>query len=177
MTTSRPEAEQPVISRVVDGVFLAARWLILPMVLLQFTIVMLRYVYGVNWIAMQELIVALHGVMFLLGFGGVLVRNHHVRVEVFYSLLSLRAKRRFDKLGALFLGLPFVGLILYSCTPYVIRSWRNLEGSSEPAGLPGVFLTKSVILVGFALLAAQLIVVLTTGWRRRRRPADTADSI
>src|SRR5690554_815505 len=44
-------------------------WFALAMVLVQFTVVVLRYVFGVGFIVLQESMNYLHGFMFLLGAG------------------------------------------------------------------------------------------------------------
>ena len=45
------------------------------------------------------------------------------------------------------------GFIVWSSLDYVAASWRVLEASREPGGLPGVFLIKTLIPVSAGLLA------------------------
>jgi len=47
----------------------AVRWLALAMVLVQFAIVVLRYVYGVSSIALNESVLYMHAALFMLGAG------------------------------------------------------------------------------------------------------------
>jgi TRAP-type mannitol/chloroaromatic compound transport system permease small subunit len=63
-------------------------WFTLFMVLLTFLIVVLRYGFNLGWIAMQESVMYLHGMVFLLGAAHTLRVNEHVRVDIFYSRLS-----------------------------------------------------------------------------------------
>ena len=125
----------------------AIAWLTLSMVLVQFTVVVLRYVFGLGFIWMQEGILYLHGTMFMVGASYALLRDGHVRVDVFYRDASSRFKAWVDLLGSLFLLIPVCGLIFWSSWPYVKMSWIALEGSMETSGIQAIFLLKTVILV------------------------------
>ncbi len=129
----------------------AVAWLALTMVLLQFLVVVLRYVFGTGEIWLQEAIIYQHALVFMLGASFTLLKDGHVRVDIFYSNGSPRAKATVNLLGALLLLIPVMTLILWVSYPYVARSWAVLEGSRESNGIPAVFLLKSVILA-FALM-------------------------
>ncbi|WP_040656344.1 TRAP transporter small permease subunit [Rubidibacter lacunae] len=92
--------------------------------------------------------------IFLLGASYVLQRGAHVRVDVFYSHLSAKGKAWVDLLGACLLLLPVCVVMFWFSLPYVLNSWKVLEASSDPNGLPRYPL-KTAILVGLALLALQ----------------------
>ncbi len=128
-------------------------WCTLAMVLIQFTIVMMRYVFGIGSIWMQETILYLHAVIFMLAAAYALAVNAHVRVDIFYRDAEPRTKALVDLLGAALFLLPMCAVILFISWPYVAQSWRILEGSRETSGIQGIFLLKSVIL-GFAVLMA-----------------------
>ena len=59
------------------------------MVIVVFTVVVLRYGFNVGFIWMQEVYVWLHSFVFMLGAGFTYLANEHVRIDVFY-----RGKRR-----------------------------------------------------------------------------------
>lgn len=87
--------------------------------------------------------------------GAYALRNGvHVRVDVIYSRLSVKSKAWIDTLGTLLFLIPLCLLVLWVSTPYALDSWRILEGSPDPGGLPR-YLIKSAIPVGFALLLLQ----------------------
>jgi TRAP-type mannitol/chloroaromatic compound transport system permease small subunit len=131
-------------------------WLALAMVLLQFVVVLMRYVFGLGSVKLQESIVYLHATVFMVGAGYTLLHNGHVRCDIFYSTASPRAKAWVDLFGVFAFLLPMCVLIGWVAWPYVASSWAVLEGSPEGSlGIPGVFLLKSVILVFAALLALQ----------------------
>lgn len=135
-------------------------WLTLVMVVSQFTIVILRYLFNTGWIAMQESILYMHAFVFLLGAAYTLRHDGHVRVDIFYQGLSRRGKAWVDLLGSLLLLMPVCGYIFWVSWEYVAVSWQVLEGSREAGGLPGVFLLKTSILLMAALLALQGLAVM-----------------
>ena len=133
----------------------AVAWLTLIMVVVQFTIVVMRYVFGVGYIYMQESIVYMHGILFLLGAGFTLLHNGHVRVDLIYREASVRRKALTDLLGSLLLLIPVMILILWAAYPYVQISWSVLEGSKETSGIPGIYLLKTTILIFAGLMLLQ----------------------
>lgn len=131
-------------------------WLTLVMVLLQFAIVLFRYVFGVGWIAAQEAIVYMHAAVFLGVAGYTLRHDGHVRVDIFYGSAGPRARARTDLFGSLILLIPMSVGIFVLALPYVSASWAVLEGSPEGQnGIPAVFLLKTFILVFAALVFLQ----------------------
>ena len=131
------------------------RWTALAMVLIQFAIVIGRYVYGVNSIAAQESVLYLHATLFMLGAGYTLQRDKHVRVDIFYARASLKTKRRIDLFGHLCLLIPSMLALLYWSWPSVVNAWRILEGPISVGGLKAVFLLKSLIPAFAVLLILQ----------------------
>jgi TRAP-type mannitol/chloroaromatic compound transport system permease small subunit len=132
-------------------------WLSLALVLVTFTVVVLRYVFDDGSIALQEVGTYLHACIFLVGMAYTLQQDAHVRVDIFYARLSKHNKAWVDLFGSLFMLLPFMLFISWISWSYIIDSWSVLEGSREAGGLPGVFLLKSLILVMTALLSLQAL--------------------
>ena len=126
-------------------------WVALTMVLVQFIVVVMRYVFGIGSIMMQESVVYMHAILFMVGAGYTLLHGGHVRVDVFYRDASPRRKALVDLAGGFVFLLPVCLLIVWSSWTYVASSWRVFEGSKETSGIQGVFLLKTVILV-FAVL-------------------------
>jgi TRAP-type mannitol/chloroaromatic compound transport system permease small subunit len=143
------------IDRLNTAVGRTASWCGLAIVLLGFTVVLLRYVLGVGSIWLQESILYAHAALFLLAAAWTLKEGGHVRVDVFYAQAAPRAKAWIDLLGALFLLLPFALAIVWFSLPYLERSWAILERSRETSGLPLVFLLKTLIPLFALLLALQ----------------------
>ncbi|MEM1047320.1 MAG: TRAP transporter small permease subunit [Pseudomonadota bacterium] len=133
--------------------------LALAMALAQGAVVLLRYVFAIGFIPLQESIWFMNGILFLVGAGFTLARDRHVRVDLFYRGATERQKALVDLAGALVLLLPFCVLTFVLAVPYVATSWAVLERSREVAGLPGIFLLKSIILVFAVLLGLQAIAL------------------
>ncbi len=132
-------------------------WLSLFLVLVTFIVVVLRYVFDIGSIAMQETTTYLHASVFLIGMAYTLQQDAHVRVDIFYAGFSKEKKAWVDLFGALFLLLPFILFITWISWQYIVDSWRVLESSREAGGLPGVFLLKSLILAMTLLLSLQAL--------------------
>ena len=126
----------------------------------QFAIVVLRYAFNTGWIAMQESILFMHALVFMLGAAYTLKQDGHVRVGIFYRKLGSRGKAWVDLLGTLLLLMPVSLFILWVSWDYVASSWALLEGSREAGGLPGVYLLKSSILLMTGLLILQGLAML-----------------
>ena len=133
----------------------AMAWLVLFVVVVQFAVVLLRYVFGLGSIWLQESIVYAHAFAFLLAAAWVLKTGGHVRVDVFYREANARTRAWIDLLGTLFLLLPAAVVIFWLSLPYAARSWSILERSQETSGLPSVFLLKTAIPVAAAMLILQ----------------------
>jgi TRAP-type mannitol/chloroaromatic compound transport system permease small subunit len=141
------------IDRLVSGVGQTVVWLVLAVVLLQFSLVVARYLFGLGSIWLTETVVYAHAGVFMLGAAWTLRAGGHVRVDVFYADASARTKAIIDLAGALVLLLPFMLVLAWLSVPYAARSWAILEHSQESSGLPLVFVLKTLIPV-FALLMA-----------------------
>jgi TRAP-type mannitol/chloroaromatic compound transport system permease small subunit len=136
-------------------------WFTLFMVLLTLLIVVLRYGFNLGWIAMQESVMYLHGMVFLLGAAHTLRVNGHVRVDIFYRRFSPKKQAKVDIFGSLFLLMPVNIFIFMVSFDYVMRAWRVMEASQEAGGIPGVFLLKSLILLfSFTMLLQGIAEVI-----------------
>jgi TRAP-type mannitol/chloroaromatic compound transport system permease small subunit len=132
-------------------------WLSLLLVLVTFIVVVLRYVFDIGSIALQETSTYFHAAIFLIGMAYTMQHDAHVRVDIFYARFSSQTKAWVDLFGALFLLLPFMLFISWISWQYIADSWSVQEGSREAGGLPGVFLLKSLILFMSGLLSLQAL--------------------
>ncbi len=133
----------------------AVSWLSLFMVLVTFTVVVLRYVFDLGWIWLQESVTFMHGALFLIGAAYTLKHEGHVRVDIFFQRFSPQRQALVDLLGSLLLLMPVCLFIFSVSWDYVAQSWALREGSREAGGLDGVYLFKSLILMMAALLLIQ----------------------
>lgn len=133
----------------------AASWMTLILVLVTMYDVIMRYIFKAGSIWIQESEWHLFAANFMLAASWTLLRNGHVRVDIFYVKFSTKTKAWIDLIGSILFLLPFCILIVYSSIPFVFDSWSMLEGSSDPGGLPARYILKSVIPLTFILLALQ----------------------
>jgi TRAP-type mannitol/chloroaromatic compound transport system permease small subunit len=143
------------IDRLNTAIGRAVAWLVLVIVLLQFALVVARYVLGFGSIWLTETVVYANAALFLLAAAWTLRAGGHVRVDVFYAQASARTKALIDLFGSLLLLLPFAFTLFLLSAPYAARSWAILERSQESSGLPLVFLLKTLIPAFAALMALQ----------------------
>jgi TRAP-type mannitol/chloroaromatic compound transport system permease small subunit len=139
----------------------AVAWLTLLMVLLTFSIVVLRYGFNLGWIAMQESVLYFHGLVFMLGAAYTLKHDGHVRVDIFYQKYSPKQKALLNLFGSLVLLLPVCIFIFFISFNYVSSSWKIMESSPEAGGLPLVYLNKSLILLLAITLSLQGLAEFT----------------
>ena len=156
------------IERFIDWCGRTVSWLTLLMVIVTFIVVVLRYVFDVGWIALQESITYMHALVFLAGASWAMQQEAHVRVDIFYSRFSARTKAWVDLLGSLLLLLPVMVFVVLISWEYVADSWGVLEGSREAGGLPAVFLLKSLIIVMAVMLILQAVVQIVRSAQRIR---------
>ncbi len=139
------------IDRINAAVGRAATWCCLFIVAVEFAIVVMRYVFGVGSIAVQESVLYAQAALFMLAAAWTLQVGGHVRIDIFYAQAKPRTRALIDLCGALVFLLPFAVVLAIVAIPYVARSWTILERSREASGLPFVYLLKTLIPV-FALL-------------------------
>jgi TRAP-type mannitol/chloroaromatic compound transport system permease small subunit len=130
-------------------------WLALAVVVVCFTVVVQRYLFHTTQLWMQDLYVWLSGAMFTSVAGFALLRDDHVRVDIFYRPWPVRRKAIADLVGVVIFLIPYVIVVALYAWPFVMRSWRIYEGSANVGGMPGLFVLKTFILVFCALIGLQ----------------------
>jgi TRAP-type mannitol/chloroaromatic compound transport system permease small subunit len=143
------------IDRLTAVIGRAAAWLVLVVVVLQFALVVARYVFGLGSVWLTETVVYAHAAMFMLAAAWTLQAGGHVRVDVFYADASARTKALIDLIGALLFLLVFMLVLIWLSVPYAARSWVILEHSQEASGLPIVFALKTLIPLFAVLMGLQ----------------------
>ena len=118
-------------------------------------VVVLRYGFSFAHVGLQEEVTWMYACLVILGAGAALLDRDHVRVDLFYGRCTSATRRRIDRAGILLLLLPLCAVAVWTSLPWVVQSWKQLEGSREAGGLPGLFLLKTVIPVAALLLGLQ----------------------
>ena len=151
------------LERVSSAVGNGAAWLALVMVVVGAFNALSRYLgrftgSDLSSNAYIELQWYLFSALFLLGAADALREDAHVRVDVVYGRLGPRARAVVDLIGTLVFLLPFCAFALWTSLPMVENSWRVMEQSPDPGGLPR-YPIKTLIPVGLLLVMLQGIAV------------------
>ena len=132
-------------------------YLAIPLILITFFVAFMRYALDFGSIAIQEITIYLHALIFTVGASYTLKNNMHVRIDIFYNKFSDNLKKNINLFGTIFFLLPSCILIFITSFNYVISSIMLLESSKEAGGLPILYILKSYILLMVLTLFLQAI--------------------
>jgi TRAP-type mannitol/chloroaromatic compound transport system permease small subunit len=130
-------------------------WLSFALVIIICIDVTLRYLLNMTRIWVIELETYAFSLLFLLGGAWTWQTDDHVRVDVFYTKLSPKGKRWIDLIGTLLFLFPWTWILMQVGLQFFWESWKIGEGSSQPGGLPAIYIIKFFMLLGFILLFLQ----------------------
>ena len=142
------------IESVIDLFGKVASWLTLSIVLLIVINVILRYSMSLGSVWAQELEWHLLAAVILFGVSFSLLRGDNVRVDLFYANYTPQKKYIVDLVSAILTIIIAVFFVKLSIN-YVGQSFSIGEKSPDPGGIPMRWLVKSLIPIGFSLLALQ----------------------
>lgn len=157
-----------VLERVNDEIGRIIAWTAFAMVIAQFIIVLFVAIFRIGGLVpMEESVLYYHSVLFLLGAGYTLIRDGHVRVDIFYREASPKRKRLVDLLGLIFFLFPVCAAFIWYSWPFMLQAWDisnapglQVEGSREPHGLHLVFILKTFVFVFAIMLTVQAVALL-----------------
>lgn len=142
------------IDRVNTMIGRAVTWLILVAVLVSAGNAIVRKVMNTSSNSWLELQWYLYGAAFLGAAAYTLKENEHIRIDIVYGMWSRRRQHWIDLIGHCLFLMPFVTLMIYYLTPWVMRSFRSGEVSTNAGGLI-LWPAKAMLLAGFILLFFQ----------------------
>ena len=149
------------ISHIIDlfneKIGILTSYLAIPLILITFFVAFMRYALDFGSIAIQEITIYLHALIFTVGASYTLKNNMHVRIDIFYNKFSDNLKKNINLFGTIFFLLPSCILIFITSFNYVISSIMLLESSKEAGGLPILYILKSYILLMVFTLFLQAI--------------------
>jgi TRAP-type mannitol/chloroaromatic compound transport system permease small subunit len=117
--------------------------------------VVMRYAFNISSVFTQELEWHLFAFIFLMGAGNTLLKDGHVRVDIFYQRMTPKAKAWINLLGVLFFLIPGCLMIILTSLNFVNASFSMMEGSPDPGGIPYRWVLKACIPAGFVLILIQ----------------------
>lgn len=129
--------------------------------------VIMRYLFNDVDIGYQELEWHLFSCMFLFGIGYSLKENTHVRVDVIYENLGIKAQAWINLIGTLVLLIPICILVIYYGYDFTKEAFEMNEMSGDPGGLTHRWIIKAAIpasfvftvLCGCYVMLEQLVII------------------
>ncbi|OQW51432.1 MAG: C4-dicarboxylate ABC transporter [Candidatus Raskinella chloraquaticus] len=146
------------LSRAIDGmttwVGRIVAWAIFAAVIVSTGNAIVRKLFDQSSNSWLELQWYLFGAVFMLCSAWTLLANEHIRIDIVNNLLPVRTRNWIDVIGHVLFLLPLTVLMVWTCTPFVLKSFQANEQSLNAGGLI-VWPAKAIILVGFAMLLLQ----------------------
>lgn len=149
-----------IVNVINENIGKVAAWLTGILVVLVCGRVLGRMIFDSEPVWLPELEWHLFAMIFLLGAGYTLKHDKHVRVDLFYAKFPKKDKALVDLVGALLFLIPWCCLIIYVSYDYAMGSFKILEGSPNPNGLPFRFIVKFAITIGACLLFLQALAMV-----------------
>lgn len=141
---------------IVDIAGRLAAWATLAQVVLVAVNVVLRYLFRIGPVSLQELEWHLMSPIALIGMSYGLSKGDHVRVDLIYGRFGERTRAAIDLLAAVLCAGIALAIMLLSLN-FVQASYAIAETSPDPGGLPLRWLLKAMIPLGFLLLLVQAL--------------------
>lgn len=165
------ETPNGLVDRISTIIGKASAWLTLFMVIVTFIVVVMRYVFDAGFIWLQESVIWMHAVVFMMGAAYTLQQEDHVRVDVFYRTMSATHRARVDLVGVIIFLFPLCAFLGWKSVDFVAASWSLREASRESGGLPYplIPLLKSVLLLMPVTVALQGLSLLLRSLRTLRQ--------
>ncbi|MGY6411626.1 MAG: TRAP transporter small permease subunit [Alkalilacustris sp.] len=142
------------IEAVVRAFGVLAAWTCVVLVLLVAGDVFARYLFRTGAVWAQELQWHLISPIALFGMSYALLSGDQVRVDILFDRFPEPVQRGLEILGGLMM-IALGVIVLRLSLPWVEMSYVRGEGSPNPGGIPHRFILKSLIPLGFGLLALQ----------------------
>jgi TRAP-type mannitol/chloroaromatic compound transport system permease small subunit len=143
-----------VIDRINEKIGFVANLLVLLSCVISAGNAMSRYAFNLSSNAWLEVQWYMFAVVVMYGASYTLRRNEHVRVEIFYLMLSERGQLWLDLICTALFLVPICLLLAYLSWPFFMLSYHDNEISGNAGGLLR-WPIKFVLPSGFVLLALQ----------------------
>lgn len=152
-----PMTRDPGLCRALDAFVLkcgvAIAWLNVVLVIIILIQVVLRYVFGMGQVYLEELQWHLFGVLIMFGIGYGVVADAHIRLDILHRRFPPRIKALVEVLGILLMLTPLIVVLFVHGIDFVESSYRVAERSESPLGLPYRWAIKAAIPVSMAYLS------------------------
>lgn len=137
-------------------------WLAFLVVIAEFQIVVLRFVFSYEQTLMSDLVRFWYGSLFLFGSYYTLIKDGHVRVDVLYTNFSKKNKARINMFGSLILGIPLCLSIFFRgmyCKQCVLNQpIMNFETSQSTQGMNIKYIMAAFLIIFALTMLIQFVV-------------------
>ncbi len=152
-----PERLNDILNFIIKESGKIASFLILLLIILVSVSVILRYVFSIGFIWLQDLYIWVHAIFILLGLTYTLNKDEHVRIDLLYRSLKKKIKKKINFFGSLLFGMPVSFILIFNGFDYFYRSFLLNESSKETGGLPFIFILKFFIFLTGIFLFFELL--------------------
>ena len=144
-------------------------WLAFLVVIAEFQIVILRFVFSYEQTLMSDLVRFWYGSLFLFASYYTLIREGHVRIDVLYANLSTKNKAKVNLFGSLILGIPLCLTIFFrgmSCKQCVLNQpIMNFETSQSTQGMNIKYLMAGFLIIFALTMLIQFTVYILRSYK------------
>ena len=137
-------------------------WLAFLVVVAEFQIVVLRFVFSYEQTLMSDLVRFWYGSLFLFGSYYTLIKDGHVRVDVLYTNFTEKNKAKINLFGSLILGIPLCLTIFLkgmACKQCVLNQpIMNFETSQSTQGMNIKYLMAGFLIIFALTMLIQFVV-------------------
>lgn len=146
-----------IIDKISEWTGALSAWIVIPLMLVVIYEVFQRHILNAPTRWGYDVLWMLFSAQFLLGGAFTLLRKGHIRIDIVYGVLSEKAKLIYDIINTLVIILPPAVLLTWAGIVFAGEAWSSGEKLSTsnwffPAGP-----SKSLIPIGFFLLALQCV--------------------
>lgn len=134
-----------------------ARWFLALMLVVITFVLLARNLFAISPAGLEELKLYAQAYLVMLGISTVQAADSHVRVDVLYSRCSELAKAWINLLGHILLALPFSVFLFWLTYSFAEASFSVRETSTNPGGLPFLYVMKAALPIGSLLIVLQTL--------------------
>ena len=135
-------------------------WIVIPLMLVVIYEVFLRHILNAPTRWGYDVLWMIFSAQFLLGGAFTLLRKGHIRIDIVYGVLSEKAKLIYDIVNTLVIILPPTVLLTWAGIVFAGDAWSSGENLSTTNWFFPSGPSKSLIPIGFFLLALQCVAEL-----------------
>jgi len=117
--------------------------------------VLLRYGFNHPTIQLPVIVTMAAGAMYVLSFGNIMRQDGHVRIDLFYRLLSRRGKAILEVVLGALIFFPVIGALAVSAMGWTWYAWSIDERDMQTFWYARIGPSRTVVLIGLILFLLQ----------------------